>query len=95
MDKLEALSLKYKFYKQQYVELLDAYKCMELWRKISYYAAQDEYHKREFWRKALMEVKKYMHSICDCMCNDCIQQGDCKFQDILDIINKAKGEGNE
>lgn len=46
------------------------------------------------YHKALEEIEKYIKRDCGCECTYCLEQGDCKFQDILDIINKAKGEGN-
>ena len=45
------------------------------------------------YRKALEEIEEYIKRDCGCECTYCLEQGDCKFQDILDIINKAKGEG--
>lgn len=44
------------------------------------------------YRKALEEIEEYIKEECNCVCTDCLEQGDCHFQDILDIINKAKGE---
>ena len=46
------------------------------------------------YRKALEEIEKYLKEECGCECADCLEQGDCHFQEILDIINKAKGKSN-
>lgn len=45
------------------------------------------------YRKALEEIEEYLKEECGCECADCLEQGDCHFQEILNIINKAKGEG--
>lgn len=42
-------------------------------------------------RKALEEIEEYIKKDCGCECIDCLEQWDCRFEDILDIINKAKG----
>lgn len=46
------------------------------------------------YRKTLEEVEKYIKEECNCECTDCLEYSNCKFQDILDIINKVKGAGN-
>ena len=50
--------------------------------------------KSDRYRKALEEIEKYLKEECGCECADCLEQGDCHFQEILDIINKAKGKSN-
>lgn len=45
------------------------------------------------YRKALEEIKEIVSSTLDC--GEWVGQGDDKMAKILDIINKAKGEGNE
>lgn len=42
--------------------------------------------------KALEEVEKYIKEECNCECTDCLEYSNCKFQDILNIINKVKEE---
>ena len=44
------------------------------------------------YRKALDEIEEYIKRDCGCECTYCLEQGDCKFQEILNIINKVKGE---
>ena len=41
--------------------------------------------------KALEEIEEYLKEECGCECADCLEQGDCHFQDILNIISRAKG----